>query len=99
MANITVTPQKLREAAQELRGLNSDFKAQVDNLSNQESTLNSQWEGQAHDNFHAAFNNDKNSMDLFAQTIEQYCQALEQIAQQYDTAETKNANTAATRTY
>ena len=43
--------------------------------------------------------NDKTQMETFYQTIEKYCQTLEANAQQYETAESRNLNTASTRTY
>lgn len=99
MAEIFVTPSELRSKAEELRQLNASFKTNVDELVSTEGSLNSMWEGQAHDAFHTAFENDKGQWDTFHSTIENYCIALENIATEYENAENKNAETASTRTY
>lgn len=97
MAQILVTPSELRSAAATLRDYNANFKSRVEDLTTSEGTLNSQWEGQAKEAFHAAFMTDKAFMDQFAAEIEKYCQALETIATKYATAEQTNAETASTR--
>ena len=100
MANsFTVTPTALRGKASDLRGKNNNLKAQIENLQTEEASLNSMWDGEANDAFHAAFSNDINQMTAFYNAVENYCTALEQIAQQYDTAEQKNQSIASRRTY
>ncbi len=99
MAEILVTAQELRTKAADLRQQNSNFKTQVGNLETQEGELVSMWEGEARNAFDQAFKNDKNQFDAFYQLIEQYCGALEQIAQKYEQAEGVNLGTATARTY
>lgn len=99
MAMIQVTASQLKSKANELRSSNSFFKAQVNTLEGHEASLASMWEGEAKNAFHTAFNNDKAQMEKFAELIEQYCQALETIAQKYEQAEAQNAQTASQRTY
>jgi len=99
MAEIYATPGEIRNKANELRQLNQNFKTNVDDLVGTETALNSMWEGQAHDAFHAAFESDKGQWDNFHTTIENYCIALENIATEYENAESKNTSTASTRTY
>lgn len=99
MALIQVTAAELRAKAGELRNLNSQFKTQTGNLESQEQALGSMWEGEAKTAFHTAFTNDKTQMDNFYNLIEQYCQALENIATKYEMAESQNVQTASTRTY
>lgn len=99
MAAFQVTASELRTKAGDLRDTNSLFKTQVGNLESQEQSLAGMWEGEAQKAFRTAFNNDKVQMDKFYELINQYCQALENIATQYETAEMKNVDTASTRNY
>lgn len=98
-SNITVTTQTLRDKAGELRTTNGKFKTQVENLRSEEQALSFMWEGDANDAFHAAFTNDAVQMDNFYDAIENYCVALEQIAQQYDATESQNQSIASSRKY
>ena len=99
MAQILVTPTELRTTATSLREQNANFKTQVAQLEGAESSLNSQWSGAAHDAFHASFMNDKAFMDKFIAEIEKYCYTLEQIAAEYEKAESLNVDTAMTKSY
>lgn len=100
MAEIQVTSSELRRKAGELRQLNSSFSTAVDNLKSIESTLRSQFEGEASDAFHEAFQKDTDQMmNNFYKEIDKYVTALETIAQKYETAEQTNVGTAQSRTY
>lgn len=99
MALIQVTAAELRAKAGDLRNQNAQFKTQTTNLESQEQVLGSMWEGEAKMAFHTAFANDKTQMDNFYNLIEQYCQALENIATKYEIAECQNVQTASSRTY
>ncbi len=99
MAEIRVTPQQLRTTAEHLRGLNGQFKSQVDTLTSQENSLVSQWEGDARDAFNNAFNSDKAQWENFSTLVEQYAVALENIATEYDNKEAMNQNIASSRSY
>lgn len=99
MAQIRVTAAQVRSTADQLRQHNSQFKTQVDNLETHELNLCGQWEGQAKDAFHNAFNSDKEYMNQFYVLIEKYCAALDQIAQAYEEAETRNTDTASKRSF
>ena len=99
MAQIMVTAAQLRQAASQLRDYNAQFKGQVGNLESTEGALKGQWVGEANEKFHAAFIRDKAEMDEFYNLIEQYCEALDQIATEYEKAEQQNAEIAAMRTY
>ncbi len=98
MAQIMVTPAELKTAASTLREYNRNFRSLVENLEIIEGELNTSWEGEAKQTFHQAFNNDKAFFNAFASLIDNYCQTLESIATQYENAETKNLDTATTRT-
>ena len=97
--NITVTTATLKAKAEELRTTNSSLKTQIENLQTEEGTLNSMWDGDANDAFHAVFMNDLNQMTQFYNAIENYCTALEQIAAQYDSTEAANQSIINARTY
>ena len=99
MAEIKVTPSEVRRKAEELRDLNQHFKGKVGNLEAAERNLSSQWEGEANRAFHDAFNRDKGQWDSFYSHIQQYAQALEQIAAEYEKKESMNAQIAGRRSY
>lgn len=99
MAFFQVTSQELRNAAERISDLNSQFKERALQLSEQETSLCSMWEGQAKDTFHQAFMRDRQQMDAFVQLINQYVQALLEIAVRYEQAENRNREIAAARSY
>ncbi len=99
MAQIRVTASQVRTTATSLREYNQNFSAQVQNLQDSEESLNSMWEGQAKDAFHAAFSSDKQYMTQFHGLVEKYCEALDSIAEQYESAERINAEMARTRSF
>lgn len=99
MAEIKVTSGELRNKAAELRQLNQNFKKSVEEMTSTEQQLVGMWDGEAKETFHNAFNADRSQMDVFYQTIEKYCVALENNAAKYEQNEAKNVQTASTRSY
>lgn len=99
MAEIKVTTGDLTSKASELRNLNNQFKKAVEDMTATEQQLMGMWDGDTKDAFHNAYNSDKVQMDAFYDTIEKYCQALENNAQSYKSAEEKTLQTATTRSY
>ena len=99
MSFFQVTPQELRNRAGRLSELNSQFKAKETELTEQETSLSSMWEGAAKDAFHQAFTRDRQQMDVFHQLISQYIQALLEIAVRYEQAEARNREIASARNY
>ena len=99
MALIRVTASQVKSTAMQLRDYNQNFNTQVQALQGAEESLNSMWDGQANDAFHAAFNNDKEYMSQFYNLINKYCEALDQIAAEYDNAEALNTEMATRRIY
>lgn len=97
MPMFRVTSRMLRQKAQELQQLNSQFKNYVGGLVSQEASLATMWEGEAQKAFRTAFNNDRQQFDQFHEGIKQYIQALLNAAEQYEKAETANVTTAQTR--
>ena len=92
MASITVTPETLESKAMELEELNKRLKSQIDTLEMQEQSLNGMWEGEGHDAFHKAFNNDKIQMTNFYNAIAQFVTALRNAAIRYRNAENNVKN-------
>ncbi len=99
MSYFQVTSSQLRAKAEELRGLNSNFKTATGELEELEGTLGTQWEGEAKNAFHQAFSKDKVQMDNFYNAIERYVEVLEDIAAKYEAAENRNTQTATERSY
>lgn len=99
MAMIQVTSARLRSAAGELQNLNGQFQGKARDLQGKEQALCQMWDGQAKDAFHSAFSRDSQQMDAFFRLINQYIQALLEIAKRYEQAEARNAQTASSRTY
>lgn len=99
MAMIRVTSSRLRAAAENLQDLNSQFKNRAEELSGKEQSLAQMWEGQAQSAFHGAFVRDSQQMEAFYGLINQYIQALLEIAARYEQAEARNAEIAGTRNY
>lgn len=99
MAMIQVTSARLRNAAENLQNLNSQFKNKEEALCEKEQSLSQMWEGEAKTAFHSAFVKDSQQMNAFYQLIGQYVQALLEIAARYEQAEARNAEIAAARSY
>lgn len=99
MAMIQVTSQRLRSAAENLQNLNGQLKAKAAELAGKEQALCQMWEGAAKNAFHTAFDRDSQQMETFYGLINQYIQALLEIAQRYEQAEARNAEIARNRTY
>lgn len=99
MAFFQVTSTELRSKAENIKNLNVQFRAKASDMESKEGTLCSMWEGQARDTFHQAFLRDRQQMDAFNQLIDQYIQALLDIAARYEQAEAKNRELAAGRNY
>ncbi len=97
MALIRVTASQVRSTSSSLRDYNQNFNSQVQALQSAEESLNGMWDGQANDAFHAAFTSDKEYMTQFYNLINKYCDALEQIAAEYERAESVNTETATRR--
>ncbi len=99
MALIEVTSTELRNKAEQLSELNSQFESRKNDLEAKELGLTTMWEGEAKRLFHEAFNNDKEQMNVFIALIRQYVAALLEIAQRYEETEARNAEIAASRSY
>lgn len=99
MGYIQVTARELRNGAQEIQNLNSQFKAKASELSEKERALCGMWEGSARDAFHQAFTGDGQQLENFHQLIAEYVRILTDIATRYEQAEARNKEIASARSY
>ncbi len=99
MAFFQVTSSELRSKAGRLQELNGQFRAKATELEEKETSLCGMWEGTTKDTFHQAFMQDRQQMNAFEQLINQYIQALLEIAVRYEQAESRNREIAAARKY
>ena len=99
MADININSSTIRTQAETLSTLNVQFQSQVNQLKELEGALNSSWDGEANDAFHAAFSSDVAQMDNFYKVINDYVAVLTNSASRYEVAEQKNAATATNRSY
>ena len=97
MAAFRVSTADVRKKAQELRVLNERFKAEVQALSSDVQRLNSMWEGEAKTAFMQAYSNDEEQFGSFYSGINQFIEALMEIADSYDRTEAQNTAIGQTR--
>ena len=97
MAEIKVTPQQLKDKANDLESYNRKFRSEVEKMVGYEQQLAAMWEGDAQKAFRKAFNDDKLKMDQFALNIDKYVLALREDAQRYEAAENAATNIATAR--
>ena len=72
----TVTPSELRRKKEDLINKNGQLSNKISKLVELEAALNQQWDGDANDKFHAAFNTDKTKMDKLHTAIQNYFNKL-----------------------
>lgn len=99
MGVIRVTAADIKRTSEQLKSFDQNFKSQVEKLNSSEGSLNSMWEGDAKNAFHAAFQSDREYMNQFYNLIQKYCQALDNIAVEYENAEARNTDTATRRSF
>jgi WXG100 family type VII secretion target len=99
MAEFSVNPQALAAKKEQLQNLNEQLKAKRSELEAANNNLSGMWEGDARNAFEQAVRTDLAKIDEFIRLIQQYCTAMEEIVSKYVAAETRNTDTAVTRTY
>ena len=72
MAEIKVTPQQLKEKANDLESYNRKFRSEVEKMVGYEEQLAGMWEGEAQKAFRKVFNDDRLKMEQFALNIDKY---------------------------
>lgn len=94
---IRVSTRELRNRANELENLNEKFHQEVMKLRQDETNLNSSYEGDAQKKFHEQFTLDVEKFDKFYTMIQQYIVQLRSDADQYDRTENINVDIASRR--
>ncbi len=97
MAEFKVTSQELVRGAQELEQMNAQLKQKLEQLETEEASLTAMHEGAARDTFHSNFTNGLAQMHGFSGTVQEYAQALQDIAAAYVQAEQQNVDIAQRR--
>ena len=78
----------------ELRSLNQEFNSKAADIRQEHQNLITKWEGDASTAFEQNFHREEVGFDNFYQAIEEYVEALQEILNQYETAEAQNVNIA-----
>lgn len=94
MSEFTATASSIMNKAEELSNLNGQLKAEITALETKVTELKSMWEGDAQVTFNGAFMRDKSKLDAYHAAIQSYCQALANIAKNYQDSENKNISIA-----
>lgn len=90
---IKVDPQKLISTSEEFRGTGSQVKSLTDNMITIIDSLKSVWEGEAATTYNTKFHQLQDDMDKMYRMIEEHVKDLNEMAQQYITAENANIDT------
>ena len=93
---VSVDTARMTQAATDLRNLKQQLSNAESSMKSNEASLSSQWEGEAHDEFHRAFDRNVNEFHAFLDTIDKYCVALDRYVQNYVSVENKNKGVAKT---
>lgn len=90
MAEFIVTTQTLLSKAEELTKMNTDLKEKTDGLNGLVASLDSVWEGEAHDEFKVAYDKSRIALDKLSIELSKYCVALSDISNDYAKTEANN---------
>lgn len=94
-----VTFAELTAAADQIAADNEQFRARVSEMEGYRAELAGMWEGEANTAFNNALTQDQEKWTSFSTLIDQYSQALRQVAQTLQQAEAESTQIAASRTY
>ena len=90
MGFFQISSNELRRKEEELMGLLQKFDSQKEELTSEEITLKSMWQGEANESFHEAFIKDLGQMESFIEIVTNYAVVMGNIADRYDSAESRN---------
>lgn len=90
---IKVDPQKLISTAEEFSGTGNQVKTLTDNMVSIIDSLKSVWEGEAATTYNTKFHQLQDDMDKMNRMIQEHVKDLNEMAQQYITAENTNIDT------
>lgn len=94
LAEFTVTSQTVATKAEELDKLNKDMLARASELTALVNSLDSIWEGDAHDAFKTEYEKSKNALANYSAMIAKYSASLSEIASEYAKTEASNVQIA-----
>ena len=97
MAQLVVSTQQIRSQATQLKSRNESFKRKVEQLAQQERSLDNMWDGDANNAFKSNFQEDQKQFMNFYNGINDFVKALNQIADEYDRMEASAKQVAANR--
>ena len=95
---IKVDPQKLISTADEFNGTGNQVKSLTDNMVSIIDSLRSVWEGEAATTYNTKFHQLQDDMDKMYRMIQEHVKDLNEMAQQYITAENANIETGSSLT-
>ena len=84
MAEIKVSTEGMRNAANDFEAKMSDWKAMVDNIWGLLAELDAMWDGDANTAFNALVDEDKPKFERLYSMMEEYKNAINTAAQKYD---------------
>lgn len=90
---IKVDPQKLMSTADEFSSTGSQVKTLTDNMVSIIDSMKTMWEGEASTAYNTKFHQLQDDMDKMYRMIQEHVKDLNEMAQQYMTAETANIDT------
>lgn len=90
---IKVDPQKLISTADEFNGTGGQVKGLTDQMVSIIDSLRSVWEGDAATTYNTKFHQLQDDMDRMYRMIQEHVKDLNEMAQQYITAENANVET------
>ena len=90
---IKVDPQQLISTADEFNGTNGQIKGLTDQMNSIVDSLKPIWEGDADNTYNAKFDQLQDDMEKMHRMIQEHVTDLNEMAQQYITAENANIDT------
>lgn len=90
--NLLVTPEKLIASASEFSSMASSVKALTDNMMSTINSLNATWAGEAHTAYATKFHALEDDMNKIFRMITEHSNDLQEMAQNYMTAESTNVD-------
>ena len=87
MAELKVTPEQLSQTSQTFANHNNTMKSILDDMMNQISSLNSQWEGEASSAYIGKFRSLESDINVIYRMINEHVRDLEEMSAAYKGAE------------
>ena len=97
MAEIKVSTSQLRNVASQLSSLKSRLQSEASTMRSNQSSLTAQWDGPSNDVFDRTFKKNVTEFESFNTLIQDYINALNNYASEYESMERSNESIATTR--